>query len=179
MTTVRRGSKGNWVVYLQNSLRSMGYGVGPCYSDGNFGSGTESAVRRFQSDNGLSSDGIVGNGTWNKIKEHIRPIQQKLIEKGYSVGECGADGIYGYGTVEAVKNFQRQNGLNVDGIAGPNTKNVLFSQQSYASNEEFKNMINFIKGPGALGLLKAYYSKQAPRPEPRPEPLPVISFFNS
>ena len=118
MSYVQRGYKNKWVEYLQMSLVSLGYSIGPYGIDGNFGQSTENAVFEFQADNGLEEDGKVGNDTWDAIKEQIIPIQEKLIEKGYDVGPSGADGIYGYSTVEAVKNFQRNNGLNVDGIAG-------------------------------------------------------------
>lgn len=46
-------------------------------------------------------------------------IQTKLKRWGYYFGSV--DGIYGTKTVEAVKYFQRKNGLSVDGIAGPKT----------------------------------------------------------
>ncbi|WP_027625598.1 peptidoglycan recognition protein family protein [Clostridium lundense] len=52
---------------------------------------------------------------------NVRLIQKKLIEKGYSVGSCGADGYFGYGTLEAVKRFQRDKGLVMDGIVGERT----------------------------------------------------------
>ena len=125
MIVLRRGSEGNWVRYLQNSLRSLGYGAELCKSDGIFGDGTDSAVRNFQRDNGLSVDGIVEERTWGKIKEYIKPIQEKLISLGYNVGKSEADGIYGDLTVEAVRNFQKDKGLPEDGIAGPNTQRVL------------------------------------------------------
>jgi peptidoglycan hydrolase-like protein with peptidoglycan-binding domain len=35
--------------------------------DGVFGAGTNSAVRSFQSAQGLGVDGIVGDNTWNKM----------------------------------------------------------------------------------------------------------------
>lgn len=116
------------------SLVSLGYSIGSYGIDGNFGQSTENAVLDFQADNGLEEDGKVGNDTWEAIKDNIKPIQEKLIEKGYDVGSCGADGIYGYSTVEAVKKFQRNNGLNVDGIAGPNTQDVLFSSPNLQIN---------------------------------------------
>lgn len=53
--------------------------------------------------------------------ENVRIIQRKLIEKGYDVGRGGADGYFGEGTLEAVKKFQRDMGLEVDGIVGENT----------------------------------------------------------
>ena len=49
----------------------------------------------------------------------VTQIQTKLKRWGYYKGNI--DGIYGSQTVEAVKYFQRKNGLAVDGIAGKNT----------------------------------------------------------
>lgn len=53
----------------------------------------------------------------------VRTIQQKLTNWGYFDGAI--DGIYGPKTVEAVKYFQRKNGLAVDGIVGPATLKAL------------------------------------------------------
>lgn len=49
----------------------------------------------------------------------VRKIQTKLKNWGYYTGSV--DGIYGTKTRDAVKYFQRKNGLTVDGIAGPAT----------------------------------------------------------
>lgn len=49
----------------------------------------------------------------------VTQIQTKLKRWGYYTGSV--DGIYGSKTVEAVKYFQRKNGLTADGIAGPAT----------------------------------------------------------
>jgi len=51
--------------------------------------------------------------------QEVRNIQQRLKEWGYYYGEV--DGIYGYQTYNAVRNFQAKHGLTVDGIAGPET----------------------------------------------------------
>ena len=51
--------------------------------------------------------------------EEVRTIQTKLKRWGYYKGNV--DGIYGSQTQEAVKYFQRKNGLTVDGIAGTKT----------------------------------------------------------
>lgn len=62
---VRRGSKGVYVMILQDALNVLGFtGSG---LDGVFGAGTENAVRRFQLAYGLSVDGIVGCNTWRRI----------------------------------------------------------------------------------------------------------------
>jgi hypothetical protein len=57
--TLRRGAKGDPVKTIQAKL-----GVD---ADGNFGPGTEAAVRAFQRGKGLVPDGIVGPGTWKAI----------------------------------------------------------------------------------------------------------------
>lgn len=48
-----------------------------------------------------------------------KQVQQKLKEFGYYNGAI--DGIFGAQTIQAVKNFQRDYGLTVDGIVGKNT----------------------------------------------------------
>lgn len=52
---------------------------------------------------------------------NVRSMQELLLAKGYSVGTCGADGDIGPDTEKAVKNFQTDNKLEVDGICGKNT----------------------------------------------------------
>ncbi|PID96438.1 MAG: hypothetical protein CSA84_04680 [Actinomycetales bacterium] len=59
--TIRRGDRGDDVLYLQQQLNSLGYRLSV---DGIFGWVTESAVRSFQSSRGLTADGIVGPMTW-------------------------------------------------------------------------------------------------------------------
>lgn len=59
----------------------------------------------------LSKFGSSGN--------EVKQIQQKLKEWGYYKGNV--DGVYGSKTQQAVKNFQKANGLKVDGIAGEKT----------------------------------------------------------
>ena len=49
----------------------------------------------------------------------VKKIQQRLSDWGYYSGEI--DGVYGSKTEEAVKKFQKVNGLTVDGVAGPAT----------------------------------------------------------
>lgn len=63
--TVRMGSRGDDVKYLQSRLAYYGYHVGGI--DGIFGVNTCNAVLDFQKDHGLVADGIVGAKTWAKI----------------------------------------------------------------------------------------------------------------
>ena len=55
--------------------------------------------------------------------EQVRIIQSKLKNWGYYDG--AVDGIFGSGTAEAVRYFQRKNGLTADGIVGPATLKAL------------------------------------------------------
>lgn len=55
--------------------------------------------------------------------DEVRTIQTKLKRWGYYNGSV--DGIYGTQTLNAVKAFQRKNGLSVDGIAGTKTLNAM------------------------------------------------------
>ena len=65
MRTYRRGSKGDDVVRLQRRLQELGLYDGAI--DGDFGGGTELAVRRFQRDRGIGVDGVVGADTWRAL----------------------------------------------------------------------------------------------------------------
>ena len=51
----------------------------------------------------------------------VKSLQKKLLQIGYYLGSYGADGDYGDATVTAVRKFQKDNSLAVDGEAGPNT----------------------------------------------------------
>ncbi len=59
--TLKSGSKGNDVRLLQGMLYCRGFN--PNGVDGTFGSGTTSAVKKFQSSNGLNPDGLAGANT--------------------------------------------------------------------------------------------------------------------
>ncbi|MER5863785.1 N-acetylmuramoyl-L-alanine amidase [Kitasatospora sp. NPDC002040] len=64
-----RGAKGSTTRAIQSALIRRGYGslLAPYGADGDFGSATDRAVRRFQSDQGISSDGVVGPTTWARL----------------------------------------------------------------------------------------------------------------
>lgn len=79
--TLRKGSKGPDVVTLQTAL-----GVKPI--DGDFGPITETAVKNFQTDEGLTADGVVGPLTWAAIEsEFDLPPPTPPPEGGLTSGE--------------------------------------------------------------------------------------------
>lgn len=128
MSILKRGLKGAPVKRLQERL-----GVG---ADGDFGPGTEKAVREFQKENGLAVDGIAGPDTFTAMGLHelvllrvgSRGAAVKAMQEDLGIG---ADGQFGSGTKKAVMEFQAANGLAADGMAGPNT---LSKMSSFADN---------------------------------------------
>lgn len=60
---------------------------------------------------------------WGASGKEVRTLQQTLKKWGYYDGPI--DGVYGGGTFTAVKEFQRKNGLTIDGVVGPQTSKAL------------------------------------------------------
>jgi hypothetical protein len=64
---LKKGSKGESVKALQILLIGNGCSCGIAGADGDFGSATDKAVRKYQKAEGLVVDGIVGSATWSKL----------------------------------------------------------------------------------------------------------------
>lgn len=63
---------------------------------------------------------------------YVTRIQTQLIQRGYNLGKYGADGKFGAATEKAVKLFQQDWGLTVDGVVGPDTYKMLDSTPAKA-----------------------------------------------
>ena len=176
-STLYNGCKGDEVKKMQQALIDQGYLGG--YADGIFGRNTENAVRKFQSKNGLTSDGLAGkktlamiyskssgsssaqpaqeqqssseassgassgasassqakssgtslfSGNYSTLRigstgNRVKTLQQALISLGLLSGS--ADGRFGAKTKAAVVSFQKQSGLEADGLAGKLTLSAL------------------------------------------------------
>ena len=131
---IRSGSSGRDVVTAQYLLRARGYGVS---ADGAFGAGTEGAVKSFQTTQALTSDGVVGANTWEKLiqtvqngstGDAVRAAQDQLLNRfGYGVS---MDGVFGGGTKIGAQNFQRSRDLTDDGIVNLSTWSALVSNKA-------------------------------------------------
>lgn len=132
---VAGNSFGN-VAAVQARLSTLGYYTSTV--DGKWGSRTNSAVKRFQSDNGLKADGAVGSATASKLKIklpvtggisygktdfNVAAVQARLKTYGYYTSTV--DGMWGNGTLAAVLKYQSNSGLTMDGIVGNGTANKL------------------------------------------------------
>ena len=67
LPVLAKGDTGEAVKALQAVLIARGFSCGWWGADGDFGDGTDKAVRKFQERNGLEVDGIVGRETWRKL----------------------------------------------------------------------------------------------------------------
>lgn len=145
--TIQRGSKGSAVRVAQQALEDRGYSVGSAGVDGIFGIYTYRAVLRYQLDRSagqfwaltypLDVDGIVGPQTWGRLSPDtirngshgtgVKLAQAILKNSGGSWDPGNVDGIFGPKTEQAVRNFQADLNLTVDGIVGPVTWRSLWS----------------------------------------------------
>ena len=90
--TLRKGSKGQAVTEMQTMLDKLGYDLGSCGVDGDFGRATEAAVKSFQSDHRLTVDGICGPATWAELEQAAGSLQTVSVrDKTYSVTISGLD----------------------------------------------------------------------------------------
>ena len=74
---IKLGSKGSDVKKAQQLLIAKGYSCGTAGADGDFGAGTYNAVKKFQADNGLEADGIVGANTWAALLKTEQPKHEQ------------------------------------------------------------------------------------------------------
>jgi len=147
---IQRGSSGPDAALVQtwlNGIRDQCTWYDILKTDGSFGSASEKAVTEFQLRNKLSVDGKVGANTWNAIYAKytaahglhvpfpgvvlrqgmtggtVRLVQQKLRGEGETIT---ADGKFGAKTADAVRRYQKRNGLSVDGSVGAATWEKMF-----------------------------------------------------
>ena len=125
------GEKSEVVLACQERLRDLGYMTSE--PDGTYGNDTTIAVRRFQSRNDLVVDGYLGpvheSGAGQPQRCAQRPVPWAMrMRRSSASRSCSTStatwwrenvtGYYGEITENAVKSFQRQNGLTADGMVG-------------------------------------------------------------
>lgn len=144
---LKPGVTAEQVIELQEKLMSLGY-MDPDEPTDFYGPMTTAAVKLFQNKNELKADGVAGEitlallysgnakeyvATNGDSGEDIRGMQERLYELGYIENSKEADGKFGDATEAAVKKFQENNGLVVDGKLGVNTKEMLYSEEAKAN----------------------------------------------
>ncbi|MEX5635487.1 N-acetylmuramoyl-L-alanine amidase [Parafrankia sp. FMc2] len=138
----------------------------------------DNAVRAFQQSRGLSVDGIIGPDTFRAIEEarrrlgdrllyysvthpfvgdDVAALQERLSNMGFDVGR--ADGIFGARTDAAVRDFQRNRGLDPDGLCGPRTLRELKRLERTVTGgrpDVLRESVRLLaRGPSLLGMIVA------------------------
>lgn len=177
---LRQGARGQAVTTVQDKLKQAGLYTDRV--DGIYGPKTVQAVRKFQQQHHLLVDGIAGPQTLtalNRLQANnpsepapgnnatpllrfgargaaVTDLQMKLQAAG--VFPHTVDGVFGSLTQTAVRNFQRQQGLIVDGIVGSQTwgklNNLHKSDSSKPGNDKPENsgfnVIQLVADAGSL-----------------------------
>lgn len=143
---------------IQTRLQHYGFYTGKI--DGIYGTGSVAAVRAFQAANGLKVDGAVGSSTLEKLNasdsksksdisttfvkvklgsnnEFVKTVQKRLWKLGYYNGDWS--GVFGTETWKAVKAFQADHELTVDGSVGTNTWGKLKEEASAPSKKDVED----------------------------------------
>ncbi len=82
---VSRGARGDTVYYIQgliNVIAKLNSAIPTLERDGIFGAATQAAVRAFQTEYGLTADGIVGPLTWEKLNAEYGTAEDQLPSQG-------------------------------------------------------------------------------------------------
>jgi len=135
---LRLGHRGPAVRDLQERLSALGYlDAGTPPEPAAYDVAVEAAVRAFQTARKLRVDGVCGRETWSSLVEagyhlgdrllylrvpmlrgdDVADLQRRLGGMGFDAGRV--DGIFGPNTEGALREFQRNCGLTVDGVFGP------------------------------------------------------------
>lgn len=157
-----KGDEGAEVKVLQERLKIAGFYYGN--STGIFGPITQEAVKRFQKAYQLTVDGVVGKSTLAKLPavtdenqtttsqksdhpdilslgdrgEAVRILQEHLMAAGFLKNQ--PNGYYGSNTVDAVKRFQKQYKLEINGLAGQTTRSKLYSLVKNSAKSDFTTL---------------------------------------
>ncbi|MDE7327695.1 MAG: peptidoglycan-binding protein [Lachnospiraceae bacterium] len=143
---VSYGDKSEVVLACQERLKELGYLT--TKPDGQYGNDTVAAVKQFQSRNDLVVDGFLGPTTMQVLNgsdavangmmigesgDTVKRVQELLAKYGY-MSSSNCTGYFGEVTEEAVKAFQKKNGLTVDGNVGMKTMAKLTSGDPVRAN---------------------------------------------
>jgi N-acetylmuramoyl-L-alanine amidase len=145
MQLLRRGDSGPAVVEIRTMLRQFGL-LGDVSDEraAHFDPAVEDAVRAFQQQRGLITDGIVGPSTYRALREagwtlgdrmlallvstpmsgdDVAALQEQLLELGYDTGR--PSGVFDEQTERGLRAFQRDYCDVPDGVCGPSTLRAL------------------------------------------------------
>lgn len=197
--TIPYGAQGTPVRKMQDKLKAKGYYRGAV--DGKFGPATKAAVIKFQKSVGITADGKPGNVTLTALYEGKSAVNQahngelnyitnpsnphtlyygctgsRVSKLQYALKKAGVykgnlDGVFGDLTYQAVRKYQRQKGLHVDGMAGTQTLKSLYRNTNVnvgssfqlskgSKGREVEEVIAFLRAKGYTNERGSYFTAQ-------------------
>jgi N-acetylmuramoyl-L-alanine amidase len=173
LKAVEPGDRGLAVSDVQKRLRDLGFvrpGFDSEMGQAYYGEQTARIVRDFQEMRGLRANGSVDETTWHELVEasfhlgdrfiylrippfrgdDVRKIQRYLNSLGFNSGR--EDGIFGQDTDLALRAFQHNTGLPVDGIAGSTTISCLMRLEHAIKDTSVAEVHEILQDEAARGL---------------------------
>lgn len=134
---LQSGMRGEEVRRLQGELNAAGFACGE--ADGIFGARTKKALVALQKAMGLLADGVYGPRSRAALCALLQGVPPAASMPSVQRGDRGqavcilqrrlggltVDGVFGARTEAATRDFQRESGLQADGIVGPKTWKAL------------------------------------------------------
>ncbi|WP_303837135.1 peptidoglycan-binding protein [Evansella sp. LMS18] len=158
---------------LQGLLTEKGF-LNDNFTEGVYDSPTRKAVAEFQKSADILVDGITGPQTAGALKvlragdegEAVAELQKRLHNLGYY--PANLDGIFGPVTEKSVRQFQKDEGIIADGIAGPQTFGALYSTGKSAAVSAVNNTAE-VNSDGFSGTASAEESKDSKNSSESPD----------
>lgn len=138
----------------QTVLNRLGYNAGP--EDGIMGPSTRAAIRTYQSDHGLHADGRLTSALFAQMQEDLRGgqnetvsatlvanVQSELRQRGYDIASIS--GTVDDATERAIRAYQQQSGLRVDGQPSESLLARLRSSQGTGDIESRRYLVRTVQ----------------------------------
>lgn len=127
----RKGDSGSEIKKFQQELLTLGYKLPKFGADGQYGDEMVAAVKAFQKDNGLASDGIIGKDTSTMMASRVLATQVPKQEDLPAVTSLGDK--YSF-QVKALKDINVYKYANLTGVFRTLTKDTIFSVYGYTAD---------------------------------------------
>lgn len=143
-----KGDKGSDVKDMQTKLIACGYSCGKSGADGDFGSGTKTAVENFQRDHGLTIDGKFGTRSKAKLDSVYASKTAKPTNNIVALGQQHSINFTGHS-------------ISTDGIKGSNTKKNMIRCIQHAMNLDYglNLVVDGIWGAKSIAAAGSHYVK--------------------
>lgn len=158
--TIQYGDNNTYVSKCQELLMVLGYSIGVNAPTGYFGKNTLSAIKLFQSTNGLKADGIVGAETWAKL---LSDSAVKYDASAKSDEETIWDFLYAkignaYGTAGLMGNLYAESALRSTNLQNTYEKYLGMTDAQYTAAVDNGSYTKFASDAAGYGLAQWTYS---------------------